>query len=253
MTNPETITIDRRFRGPARSGNGGYVCGRVAAFIPGVARVRLRVPPPLDAPLEVRSNDAGVVLVDGEGRSIAEGWPAELDLEIPPSPGIDAAREASRHYVGFDSHRFSTCFVCGTDREPVDALRVYAGPVGNPPLAGKREGGPSGGAGGKAMVACVWTPDPSLAPRGRVEPVYVWCVLDCPGGFSFPHPEEGTILLGELTVSIGRLPLAGEPHVVTGWEIEARGRKHFTGTALYTAVGECLAFGYGVWFEVPEL
>ena len=31
----ETLTIDRRFRGPAQSGNGGYVCGRIARHVPG--------------------------------------------------------------------------------------------------------------------------------------------------------------------------------------------------------------------------
>jgi hypothetical protein len=242
-----TITIARRYRGPASSGNGGYVCGRLAGFIPGVVRVRLRVPPPLDVPLDVRRRDDGVILVDpetewddGEGRLIGEAWPASLELDIPPSPGIDASLEASGRYAGFDSHRFSTCFVCGTDRESGDALRIFAGPVKDRSVPG--------------MVACGWTPDISLASDGvHADSLYVWCALDCPGGFSFPHPEEGTILLGELTVAMGEPVLAGRPHVVAGWEIERKGRKHYTGTAVYTETGACAGFGYGVWFEVPEL
>ena len=50
----ETLTVDRRFRGPPDSGNGGYVAGRLAAFIDGPAEIALRLPPPLGRPLAVR-------------------------------------------------------------------------------------------------------------------------------------------------------------------------------------------------------
>jgi hypothetical protein len=53
----ETLTIDRRFRGPAQSGNGGYVCGRIARHVAGTAQVRLAIPPPLDTPLEMDVTD----------------------------------------------------------------------------------------------------------------------------------------------------------------------------------------------------
>ena len=39
----EVLTIPRRFNGPPRSGNGGYVCGRLASYLDGPASVRLRV------------------------------------------------------------------------------------------------------------------------------------------------------------------------------------------------------------------
>ncbi len=48
-----TLTIAKRFHGPPASGNGGYVCGRLARFIPGPAVVRLKAPPPLERPLTV--------------------------------------------------------------------------------------------------------------------------------------------------------------------------------------------------------
>jgi hypothetical protein len=52
------IIIDKRFCGPPNSGNGGYVCGRLARHIPGAAEVTLRAPPPLDTPLDaVATND----------------------------------------------------------------------------------------------------------------------------------------------------------------------------------------------------
>ena len=40
-----SIVIPRRFNGPPRSGNGGYVCGRIAQFLSGPVRVRLRTYP----------------------------------------------------------------------------------------------------------------------------------------------------------------------------------------------------------------
>ena len=51
------ITIAKRFCGPPRSGNGGYVCGSLAAFVEGTAEVTLRRPPPLDRPLFVERED----------------------------------------------------------------------------------------------------------------------------------------------------------------------------------------------------
>jgi len=48
-----SIIIDRRYCGPPNSGNGGYVCGRLARHIEGGAEITLRAPPPLDKPLDV--------------------------------------------------------------------------------------------------------------------------------------------------------------------------------------------------------
>ena len=47
-----SIIISKRYRGPPNSGNGGYVCGRLARHIAGGAEVTLRAPPPLDKPLD---------------------------------------------------------------------------------------------------------------------------------------------------------------------------------------------------------
>ena len=38
----EQMVVEPRFCGPDGIGNGGYVCGRVAAFIGGAAEVTLR-------------------------------------------------------------------------------------------------------------------------------------------------------------------------------------------------------------------
>ncbi|MGH2716864.1 MAG: hypothetical protein ACRDM7_23840, partial [Thermoleophilaceae bacterium] len=51
---PEPLTIPARFNGPPSSANGGYACGRVAELVgTEEVAVSLRLPPPLERPLEV--------------------------------------------------------------------------------------------------------------------------------------------------------------------------------------------------------
>jgi hypothetical protein len=65
-----TFAIERRFRGPAQSANGGFTCGVMSAFVRApVAEVTLRRPPPLERMLTVERHGAGAVLLDG--------WPLE--------------------------------------------------------------------------------------------------------------------------------------------------------------------------------
>jgi hypothetical protein len=97
----EILRIERRFHGPRESGNGGYVCGRLAQLAGGTAPVvRLRVPPPLETDLEVRRSEKGVVLCDGEA-VVAEARAADLALEPPEPPSHDDAEAASRRFRGF--------------------------------------------------------------------------------------------------------------------------------------------------------
>src|SRR2546422_611495 len=81
------LTIPSRFNGPAGVGNGGYVCGRIAAYVDGPATVTLRRPPPLDTPVEVERDGDGSVRVR-HGRTLI-GWAA---LDCPS--GIAAAEAA---------------------------------------------------------------------------------------------------------------------------------------------------------------
>src|SRR5919109_370019 len=66
------LTIPSRFRGPSGIGNGGYVCGRIAAYVDGQATVTLRRPPPLATPMAVEQHDEGSVRVHQNGTLIAE-------------------------------------------------------------------------------------------------------------------------------------------------------------------------------------
>lgn len=230
-----TITVPSRFQGPPESGNGGYVCGRLAHYLDAPAAVvRLRVPPPLDTELEVRRTDDAVALFAGDTK-VAEARAAEVAVEAGAPPSFQAAEEASRRYKGFESHWFPCCFVCGPERSPGDGLRIFPGSL---------DGG--------GRVAAPWIPDASLASAdtGRVANEFLWAALDCPGAFSFPEPEVGRILLGELTVALQGEVAIGERCVLTAWQLSHEGRKHHTATALFGESGDCRGLGLGTWFEV---
>ena len=62
--NIEHFSIAERFRGPPRSGNGGYVCGRVARHWAGPATVRLKAPPPLETGLRLEYSESRAQLLD---------------------------------------------------------------------------------------------------------------------------------------------------------------------------------------------
>ena len=97
----EQIVVEPRFCGPDGIGNGGYVCGRVAAFIDGAAEVTLRKPAPLGEPLSVaRPGDGRVSILHG-GELIAEAAAAPYeDFSVPDAPALAAAQDASTRYVG---------------------------------------------------------------------------------------------------------------------------------------------------------
>lgn len=224
-----SITIGARFCGPPGSGNGGYVCGLLAAAAGQPVAVRLRQPPPLDTPLELAGRDGVLQLLQGEA-VVAEARPDALDLGVPALPDHAEAVIASLRYAGFAEHAFPGCFVCGPRRMAGDGLRIFAGPLAD----------------GRG-VAAPWVPDGSLADgSGRVKPEFVWAALDCPGYFATPMAGKPA-LLGELAARVDRLPAAGEPCVVLGWERSSEGRKHFAGTALIGPEGDVLARARATW------
>lgn len=211
----KSVFINRRFHGPPDSGNGGYSCAMIGRFIDGPAAVRLRIPPPLDTPLEVREKE-GLVELYYEDEMVASGRPAMLELDIPEPPDFSGAQAATARYRGFVAHFYPGCFVCGPEREQGDGLRIFAGPVDQ-------------GTGPEGMVAAAWIPDKSLVDSsGFVAPEFIWAALDCPGAYAFPEPRSGALLLGELAVAIKGPVSAGEKCVLIGWEISHEGRKHYT-------------------------
>ena len=228
-----TILIERRFCGPPESGHGGYVAGYLAENIDGPARVRLLKPPPLEAPMEIVKTDEGVDLLY-QGEVYARAWPSDFEADAPIAPSLEEARAMSRNFGGFHGHAFPTCFGCGPDRDEGNGMRIFAGSASD-----------------SNLVAAPWKPDRSLGDEhDRVFPRFIWSALDCAGAWSF-MPSTGTpALLGEFSVRIDSPAYTTGEYIVVGWEIKREGRKHLTGTAIYTAEGELLAVSRATWFDI---
>jgi hypothetical protein len=214
------LVIDRKFRGPTESANGGYTCGLLASFLHGPAEVTLRLPPPLERPLVVATEGA-IELRDGDD-VIAEAASAELDVDLPEPISIEEASAAALP-EGDKESAFPECFVCGWARE--DGLRIYPGPV---------DGG--------ELVAATWVPR-----EDAISPEFVWAALDCPGAYAVHFGARGNPVLGRLTARVEHLPHPGEACVVVGWPLGEEGRKLFAGTALYGQNGRVLGFARATW------
>ena len=222
LSGENTLTIDRRFRGPLRSGNGGYTAGRLAAFVAGPAEVTLRLPPPLDRPLTVAEEDGRVLLLDGEAL-VAEARPGVPAVDVPTSVTFAEAEEAATRHLRFAGDNFSECFSCGV--RPDDGLCINPGAIA-----------------GANLHAAPWI------ARG-VSPEVVWAAIDCSGAYAVGGPGRGEVVLGRMAAEIRRLPEEGERCVVIAWPLGEDGRKLYAGTALLGADGEPLAAARQTWIQ----
>ncbi len=215
------ITFPHHFRGPLTSANGGYVCGRLAAFVAAdEVEVTLRLPPPLDRSLAVARDGEGVRLLDGDAL-VAEERPGRVELDAPAPVSVELAVESRERHVRGWSPDFSECFVCGA-RE--DGLELRVGSVaGREPLHAS----------------------PIVLPEARSE--IVWAAIDCPGAYAVGAEGRGEVVLGRMTARVQRVPDEGEQCVVTAWPAGEDGRKLFAGTALFAEDGELLAVAKQVW------
>lgn len=238
------LIIPARFRGPARSGNGGYTAGSLAGLVQAAAavptvEVTLRQPPPLDVAMSVATADA-VTVLSHDGAPVAEAREVEVDLVTVEEVAQDVAAEAMAHYPGLRSHPFPGCFACGPEREEGDGLQIFPGPV----------------PGVDETVASLWVPHASLAESGdvldgveRVGLGTTWAALDCVGGWS-EDLEGRPMVLGRITARVDALPVVGEPHVVVGQRRGEDGRKSFTASTLYDSDHRVVATAQHVWIAV---
>jgi hypothetical protein len=215
------ITLPHHFRGPLTSANGGYACGRLAAFVDAdEVEVTLRLPPPLDRPLTVERNADGAKLLDGDA-VVAEARPAPVDVRAPAPVSVAAAHAARERHVRDWIPEFRECYVCGVRQ---DGLEIRVGPVaGREPL--------------HAAPVVLEKPAPEI----------VWAAIDCPGAFAISGSGRGEAVLGRMTGRVARLPEAGQQCVVTSWPLGEDGRKLFAGTALLAEDGELLAVARQTW------
>jgi len=244
------LLIAPRFCGPPGSGNGGYVSGRVAAYLDGPVTVTLRKPPPLDTPMAVERDGEGALRVTHDGTLIAEATPAEAGpaLEVPEPLSAEQAHAAAGRAAYYNDPVFPGCFVCGMGRGPGDGLRIFPGRVA-----------------GRPLWAAPWTPDESVTDDGgTVREEMAWAALDCPGGIAAAEAAglsgDTAILLGRMTATLAArvgaepaaLPAAGDQCLVIAWPEGRDGRKLTAGSALLGPDGAVLAAASTVWLTMSR-
>ena len=236
------LVIPSRFCGPPGSGNGGYVCGRIAAYADGPVTVTLRRSAPLDTPMAVERDGEGSVRIHHGCTLIAEAA-SSPDSPAPEIPGPVSMAEAQAVAGGaryYTDPVFPDCFVCGMGRGPGDGLRIFPGPLAGSPV-----------------WAAPWTPETSVTDAdGRVRPEVAWAALDCPSGIAAAEAaslaRDTAILLGQMTADVAALPAAGDQCLVIAWPDGRDGRELTAGSALFGPGGQVLAAARTVWLTVPR-
>lgn len=230
------VMIPAQFNGPESSGNGGYVCGMLAAELGAVGPTTstLRSPPPLDVSLSWEPDGSELRLLTAGGAVVGSAVAGSFAREPPACPSVEQARTSRSRYRGFAHHPFDHCFTCGTQRGEGEGLRLFTGPV----------------EGDATTTAGDWTPHAAFGGvGGAIDVPVTWAALDCPGGWAADFSQH-TMVLGRMTAEVLRRPVAGEPCIATGRLHAQESRKFFTDTALYTADGEPLGRAEQVWIEI---
>jgi hypothetical protein len=243
-----SMIIDKRYCGPPNSGNGGYVCGRLARHIPGGAEITLRAPPALDKQLDVVATDDGSWELRDGATVVAAGRSTALEFaRLEKASFVEASAAELLTLVKPHEHPLPTCFVCGPARAQGDGLRIFARPLARQSRNAS------------AVLAATWIPDPTLtAEDGFIAPDFLWSALDCPTGYASSHDRENggfdrtPILLGRMSARIETRPRPGERCVITAWDVGRDGRKRVAEAAAHGEDGTLLAVARAIWIAVDR-
>ena len=160
---PETILIARRFRGPLTSAN-GYAAGMLAGHVAAPAvEVTLRLPPPLERPLDVRLDGGHAVLLDGD-EIVAEAEPSVLDLD-GPRVSLEEAKAASGGTSGWATRCSGSASRAASARRATASRSMRARSRG-------RDG----------VHAATWQANEVSLP-------VVWAAIDCVARMRWAHPD----------------------------------------------------------------
>jgi hypothetical protein len=224
------LVIDAAYDGLPDLAHGGYVAGVLTgALAADSSRVRLRRPVPSARALRLERPGPGhVELYDG-AQLVADGFEAEVLLEVPEPVAPTEAKAASRRFPGAAHHPFPGCVCCGPEHPR--GLRVFPGPVS-----------------GRGIVAAHWLPPEQLAgDRGELPPALVCAALDCPQIWALmlhaPVATSDRVVTAVLETRLEQPVLAGEPHVVVAWPLGRDGRRWLAGAAVFGPAGELCAAG----------
>jgi hypothetical protein len=231
------LLIERRFRGPPDSGNGGYSSGLLGTLMPGASEVTLRLPPPIEKPMKVEERPGGALVAISAGGVVMDAVAVELEPSMPGTVSVAEAEDAASRFEGFHNHAFPACFVCGPERDEGDGLRIFPGDL---------ESG---------VTAAPWSPHPDFADSsGLVRPEIVWAALDCPTGWATfsAAPDAGLMLLGRLAARILRPAQVGKTYVAAAWSTGRDGRKHYATGAILSAEGEPVAVSRATWIVLKS-
>jgi hypothetical protein len=231
------IRIERRFEGFAGVANGGYLAGLLYRELGGAVEVTLRRPTPVGEPLDLRRVRPHAAELWHDGALLASATRAGTLAEAMPPVGFDRAVGARETYRGRAEMPVTTCFVCGIERSPADALRLFSGEI---------EPG---------LVAAAWVPGPAFGDaHGEVSIEYTVAALDCPGGWAIVSAARfrEPMVLGRVSVHCLEPVRVGLPYVVTGLATGEAGPKRFATTAIHDAHGRLHAVARSVWFPQPR-
>ncbi len=232
------ITIDSRYCGPPGSGNGGYVCGRIAQYLGNSAQVRLHAPVPLNKSMKLLRQENGNLHLMDEDQLIATGQTDNVEISLIPKISFEQAENSAKHCRGLHFHPFPECFVCGPDREQGDGLRIFPGPVDQEVSE-------------KPLVAAPWIPHVSLADdNAKVLPEFIWAALDCTGSFAIDFSADKVLVLGQFSVNLSQSINADEKCVVWGRLNRVEGRKHYCSTAILNGNQKLCGKGEAIWIAI---